>query len=61
VFKLQQQACVVCKKARPKDDKEAEGWLYLLGAIPLGSMTCSTACLEAANQRIKTTGRCDDK
>jgi hypothetical protein len=56
------EACIVCAKPAPIADKAAgQGWRYLAGAKPLGSLACSQRCQDVAIRRFYKTGRCDLK
>ncbi|HYV99655.1 MAG TPA: hypothetical protein VE967_19505 [Gemmatimonadaceae bacterium] len=51
--------CIVCGLKRQAD---VQRWgIYLAGSIPLGALACSPRCAALAVDRMKETGRVDDR
>jgi len=51
--------CIVCGLKRPAGVKR---WgMYLAGSTPLGAIACSPSCAAIAVDRMKETGRVDDR
>lgn len=57
-LELAPEACIVCHRSA-KRMKRGDGWIYLSGVDPVGSMACGKICLSIALARAQETGRVD--